>query len=335
VTELHRSGFIALAGRPNVGKSTLVNALLKESILPVSPKPQTTRKRQLGILTTQQAQAVFVDTPGIHAPHHRLGELMNETAQEALLDADLVLCVFDLHVPPGRDDQRVASAVETSEKPSLAALNKIDLTSPADLQSNWEAYERLLPFAKAIGVSATRGDNLELLLAQVFESLPPGPRYYPEAEVTDAYERDLAADLIRSAALELLRQEVPHSVAVVIDEYRERNERVAFIAATLYVERDSQKGIVIGKGGQMLREIGKLARRGIEAMSGRRVYLRLQVKVLPGWRNDEQALQRLGYGTRSASRLAGPTVRRLDRAARRLDRARRGLSSPRSRRGGR
>ena len=302
MNDLHRSGFIALAGRPNVGKSTLVNALLKESILPVSRKPQTTRKQQLGILTTPQAQAVFVDTPGIHEPHHRLGELMNKAAQAALLDADLVLCVFDLHFQPGRDDQRVASAVQASQKRCLAALNKIDLTSPENLQSNWEAYEHLLPSAKPIGVSATRGDNLELLLAEILESLPPGPRYFPETEVTDTYERDLAADLIRAAALELLRQEVPHSVAVVVDEYRERKERGAFIAATLYVERQSQKGIVIGKGGQMLREIGKLARKGIEAMSGRSVYLELRVKVLPGWRNDEQALRRLGYATRSPSR---------------------------------
>jgi GTP-binding protein Era len=192
--------------------------------------------------------------------------------------------------------------VTSSQKPHLAAFNKIDLTPPAALQANWEAYEQLLPAAPVYGVSATRGDNLDQLLEGIVERLPAGPAYFPDAELTDSHERELAADLIRAAALQALRQEVPHSIAVLIDEFRERHGRGAWIAATLFVERESQKGIVIGKGGHMLREIGTLARKDIERMSGRTIYLQLRVKVLPKWRNDEQALRRLGYRSRTPSR---------------------------------
>ena len=178
----------------------------------------------------------------------------------------------------------------------IAAMNKMDLIRPEQLQSHWDAYMALLPESLAVGVSATRGDNLELLTHEVLDRLPIGPKYYSEAEVTDAYERDIAADLIRSAALELLRDEIPHSLAVQIDEYKERGDRGAYIAAMLYVERDSQKGIVIGKRGSMLREIGKLGRKSIEQMSGRKVYLDLRVKVWPHWRDDATALRQLGYG---------------------------------------
>jgi len=298
----HRAGYVAVVGRPNVGKSTLVNRYLGESILPVSPKPQTTHRRQLGILTLPAAQVVFVDAPGIHAPRHRLGELLDELAHEALRDADLALGVFELNRPPTPDDRRVASALTASQKPLLAALNKIDLTPPEQLQGHWEAYERLLPATPAFGVSATRGDNLDRLLEGIVERLPGGPGYFPDSELTDSYERDLAADLIRAAALQALRQEVPHSIAVVIDEFKERNGRGAWVAATLFVERESQKGIVIGKGGRMLREIGIQARKDIERMSGRSVYLQLRVKVLPKWRNDDQALRRLGYRPRTPGR---------------------------------
>jgi len=302
VSSEHRSGYVAVAGRPNVGKSTLVNRYLGESILPVSPRPQTTHRRQLGILTLPTAQVVFVDAPGMHSPRHRLGAVLDELAHDALRDADLVLCLFDLSRRPDPDDRRVAGAVTSSQKPHLAAFNKIDLTPPAVLQANWEAYEQLLPAAPVYGVSATRGDNLDQLLEGIVERLPAGPAYFPDAELTDSHERELAADLIRAAALQALRQEVPHSIAVLIDEFRERHGRGAWIAATLFVERESQKGIVIGKGGHMLREIGTQARKDIERMSGRTIYLQLRVKVLPKWRNDEQALRRLGYRSRTPSR---------------------------------
>jgi len=302
VSDEHRAGYVAVAGRPNVGKSTLVNRYLGESILPVSPRPQTTHRRQLGILTLPAAQVVFVDAPGMHSPRHRLGQLLDEVAHAALHEADLVLAVFELNRTPTPDDRRVASAVTASQKPHLAVLNKADLTPPEQLQGHWEAYEALLPAAPAFGVSATRGDNLDRLLEAIVERLPAGPRFFPDDELTDSYERDLAADLIRAAALQALRQEVPHSLAVVIDEFQERNGRGAWVAATLFVERESQKGIVIGKGGRMLKEIGTQARKDIERMSGRKVFLQLRVKVLPKWRNDEQALRRLGYRPRSAGR---------------------------------
>jgi len=294
----HRSGFVAVSGRPNVGKSTLLNAILSQFILPVSPKPQTTRVRQLAILTTSTAQAIFVDTPGIHRPRNRLGNYMNNVASNALEDADLILCVFDVHQAPRAGDRLVAQAVlqRAPETPILAALNKMDLVRPERLQSNWDSFLALLPDAEPVGVSATRGDNLDLLIREIVERLPVGPQYYSDSEITDAYERDIAADLIRSAALGLLREEIPHSLAVRVEEYTERGDRGAYIAATIFVERDSQKGIVIGKRGSMLREIGKLGRESIEQMSGRKVYLDLRIKVWPGWRDDPEALKQLGYG---------------------------------------
>lgn len=294
----HRSGFVAVAGRPNVGKSTLLNAILAQDILPVSPKPQTTRVRQLAILTTSSAQAIFVDTPGIHRPRNRLGKYMNSVASHALEDADVVLCVFDVHQAPKVGDRLVAEAIlqRAPKTATIAALNKMDLVRPERLQSNWNAFLALLPAAHPIGVSATREDNLDLLTQEIVDRLPKGPQYYSDSEITDAHERDIAADLIRSAALALLRDEVPHSLAVMVDEYTERGQRGAYIAATLYVERDSQKGIVIGKRGSMLREIGKQGRKSIEQMSGRKIYLDLRVKVWPGWRDDVKALRQLGYG---------------------------------------
>jgi GTP-binding protein Era len=297
VTNVHRSGFVALAGRPNVGKSTLLNSLLQEGILAVSAKPQTTRRRQLAILTLEAAQVVFVDTPGIHRPKHKLGELMNEVAMQALEDADQILAVFDLQLAPDEEDEQVIANLNryASGKPIIAALNKMDLVAPEQLQSHWDAYERALTANELIGISALSGDNLPRLLEAIIENLPEGPQYYPAGEMTDVYERDIAADLLRAAAMELLRHEVPHSIAVRIDEYKERNEHGAYIQATLFVERESQKGIVIGKGGSMLRKIGTEARMRIEAMSARKVFIELRVKVLPRWRNDRAALKRLGY----------------------------------------
>ena len=292
--EGHRSGYVALAGKPNVGKSTLLNRLLQQGVMAVSSKPQTTRRRQIGILTLPQAQVVFLDTPGIHAPRHRLGKLMLDEAITALAEADLALAVFDVHAEPDAVDAQVVQALGMNT-PNLVALNKIDLADPASLQEHWDAYQALLPEAEMLTVSALRGDNLAELVERIVRRLPVGPRYYSEGEVTDAFERDIAADLIRAAGMQLLRQEVPHTLAVHVDDYQERGDSGAFIGATLFVERESQKGIVIGKGGHMLRDIGTLARRQIEAMSGRKVYLELKVKVLPGWRDDERALHQLGY----------------------------------------
>ncbi len=293
----HRSGFVAVIGRPNVGKSTLMNRYLGQSVAPVSPRAQTTIRRQLGILTLPNAQVIFVDTPGIHKPKHVLGERMNVTAEAALEDADALLVILDLSQPPAPDDQRVAERILAYEGPApvICALNKLDTVASDSLEQRLAAFDSLLPEAEKLSLSATRGDNCDNLLQRLIELLPEGPRYYPEDEITDAYERDIAADMIRAACLQLLRDEVPYCIAVRIDEYKERNEHGAYIRATLLAERQSQKGIVIGKQGRVLREIGTLARKEIEAMSGRKVYLDLKVDVLPRWRNDERALKRFGY----------------------------------------
>ncbi len=296
----HRSGFAAVIGRPNVGKSTLVNAFLGQAVAAVSPRPQTTQRRQIGILTLPSAQVIFVDTPGIHQPIHKLGDHMNQSALEVMRDSDLILTIFDINRPPTADDERVVESLRELDKrvPMVTALNKVDLIPPAVFKERFAAFEALVG-GDPLPVSATRGDNRQVLLDRIVSLLPSGPRYYPEEEVTDTYEREIAADLIRAAAMQLLRNEVPYSIAVRIDDYEERNDRGAYISATLFVERESQKGIVIGKGGSMLREIGSLARREIEAMSGRHVYLQTRVKTLVGWRDDLKQLKRLGYSVPS------------------------------------
>ena len=293
----HRSGFIALAGRPNVGKSTLINALLEQHIAAVSSKPQTTQQQLLAILTIPQAQLIFVDTPGIHKPIHKLGNFMNSVAQEAIRDADHSLILFDISEPPHDEDFNVVENVLRLAPNNAAtiALNKCDLLESNGIDERSQEYNELLPGCTAIPISSTQPINLDRLLQTLIMALPEGPQFYPPDQITTTYERDIAVDMIRAACLQLLRDEVPYSIAVRIDTFTERTEHGAYIEATLFVERESQKGIVIGKKGQMLKAIGSRAREGIEAATGRKIYLKLRVKVMPGWRNDEQALRRFGY----------------------------------------
>lgn len=297
IPEDHRSGFVGLIGRPNVGKSTLLNAYLKQNIVPVSFRPQTTRRRQLGILTLPEVQLIFVDTPGFHQAHHQLGERMNAYAQAVLEEVDIVLAIFDINQAPQPEDYMVIEKLQELDpsKALLVALNKVDLLSDNERTHRQEHFQSLMPIGKVIVISAAEGENREQLLNNLIEELPLGPRYYPEEEITDFTERQIAEDLIRAAAMQSLREEVPYAIDVRVDEYLERGQRGAFISATIFVERDSQKGILIGKGGKMMRKIGTRARREIESMSGRRVYLELRVKVLKGWRNDSAALARFGY----------------------------------------
>jgi len=294
----HRSGWVALIGRPNVGKSTLLNAYLGQKLAIVSDKPQTTRKRLLGILTQPNAQIIFVDTPGIHAPLHKLGEYMVETAVAALQDADVVLLMVDLSFPPGKEDRLVAGALVRSKPPcSILVMNKVDLVPMDELEARQQAYRDLVQTDAQAVISATRGDNRDELLQHIIAALPPGPRYFPDEQVTDQQERFIAAELIREQVLRLTHQEIPYSVAVVIDEFKERRADLAYIEATILVEKDSQKGILIGENGKMLKQIGVGARADIEAMLGHKVFLELWVKVDKRWRSNEVELQRLGYSS--------------------------------------
>lgn len=293
-----RTGFIAIVGRPNVGKSTLVNALLGQKIAAVSPKPQTTRKRQLGILTSEKYQLVFVDTPGMHNPRHKLGKFLNREAEESLEGVDAILWLVDGAVKPTEEDQQIASLLSKLPRRThlVLAANKMDLIPAEALTRNLEAYQLLARRdAKAISISAAQNQNLDELIELLVSLSPFRVPEFDEEQVTDSYERDIAADLIREACLHKLREEVPHGVGVRIDEFKERENGMLYIGATIFVERDSQKGIVIGEGGKMLKAIGSAARKEIEAMGGRPVFLELRVKVLKDWRNNENALQRLGY----------------------------------------
>jgi GTP-binding protein Era len=296
----HRSGFVAVMGRPNVGKSTLMNAYLGQKIAITSSKPQTTRHTQLGILSRPEAQVIFVDTPGIHQPRNPLGEYMVEAATRALADADAILFIVDVSVPPGPSDERLAALIAGRAEPApvVLALNKSDQLQPADILPHTEAYRALAPGAEWMLISATRGDNIEQLLALLIAALPPGPPLYPEDEVTETQVRDLAAEFVREAALNALAEEVPHGIAVEVDEFRERGDKGAYITATVFVERESHKGIVIGRGGSMLKQIGSAARQEIERLLGYPVFLELHVKVRPNWRKNQADVQRLGYRRR-------------------------------------
>jgi GTP-binding protein Era len=292
-----KSGFVAVAGRPNVGKSSLINALLGQKIAAVSFRPQTTRRQQLGILTRDDAQIIFTDTPGIHQPKHKLGKYMNMEAATALEESDVILFMVDGSVPPHDEDRLIADTlVELKiQAPIILVVNKIDLVDGKDLTGQIEKYQGFVPQAQLIPISAVLGDGLPKLLEVVIERLPEHPPYFPPDQVTDLYEREISADLIREAALNILRDEVPHCIAIRIDEFTERGDGGAYIEATLFVERDSQKGIVIGEGGGMIKRLSTAARLEIEKMSGRKVFLRLRVKVRKNWRNDENALRLFNF----------------------------------------
>lgn len=292
----HRSGFAAVVGRPNVGKSSLMNAYLGQKVAIVTPKPQTTRNRLLGVLTLPNAQVVFVDTPGIHQPRHKLGQYLVATATSAVPEADVIVFMVDVSVMPTDEDRMVANLLaRRSQAPVLLAMNKADLLKPADVQPHTEAYLALGKFDDWLLTSATRGDNLDQLREMIIQRLPFGPRYYPPDQVTDQEERFMVSELIREQVLLHTYEEVPHGVAVVAEEFKERRPDLTYIRAVIYVERESQKGIIIGSKGEMLKRIGTAARREIEHLLGHQVYLELWVKVRKKWRQDERQLRYFGY----------------------------------------
>ena len=288
---------MAVVGSPNVGKSTLINTLLEQKVAAVSPKPQTTRRRQLGIYTKEDLQIVFVDTPGIHKPQHKLGDFMNDEAMGSITDADVVLWLLSVEEPLSAEDRLIAEKLSAIRRlpPVLILLTKVDLADAETLEGFKKSAIDLFPAKDMLEISTFQNKGLADLIDRLREMLPVGERFFDEDTVTDYYERDIAAELIRESAMYFLRDEVPHCLAVRIDEYTERSEEKAFIEATFFVERDSQKGIVIGKGGEMLKKIGTRARQEIESMSSREIFLSLRVKVDKNWRNSPDALRLLGY----------------------------------------
>jgi GTP-binding protein Era len=294
----HRSGFVAVVGRPNVGKSTLLNGWLGQKIAAVSPKPQTTRQRLMGILTSDDAQVIFFDTPGLHRPQHQLGRFMVDQAQQALPDADVICLVVDGSAAPSGADRIVAQdiAARASDAAVILIVNKVDLMTASQVAERVAAYRALLPGAADwVVLSALDAAGLADGLARIVRLLPLGPRYYPEDQVTDLQERFIAAEMIREQVLLHTHQEVPHSAAVLVDEFKERPDGVVYISATIYVERDSQKGIILGKNGQLIKQIGQGARGQIEELVDGKVYLELWVKVWEQWRKNDRWLRELGY----------------------------------------
>lgn len=297
--EGHKSGFVAVIGRPNVGKSSLVNALIGQKIAIVSNKPQTTRTRVSGVLTAPEYQLIFIDTPGIHKkPLHKMNHLMIEQALSAIPDSDVILFVVDVGMSPTEEDEAVAAVLQTKaqKRPIFFVMNKMDRLPLDRAEQRINSYWALLPkYTDSIPTSALNGTNLTLLRDHILTHIPEGPRYFPGDQVSDQTERQIAAELIRESVLRHTQQEVPHSVAVLIEDYQERENGAFYIGATLWVERDSQKPILIGKGGQRLKQIGMAARAELERFVAGQVYVDLWVKVKPKWRDQSTRLRELGF----------------------------------------
>ncbi len=298
-SEDHKSGVVAVIGRPNVGKSTLINRILGQKIAIVTPRPQTTRRSQLGIYTEARGQILFTDTPGLHLPQNKLGEYMVNEALSALREPDVILLLLDMTEAPGPADRQIAETVTQlrGESPVWLVLNKADAIKPALAEARAAEYGSLLEHERAYRISALKGDGVTALVDALFERLPHGPRYYPADQVTEVNLRHVAAEVIREKVMLRTEHEIPHSVAVEIDSYQDRSDDLTYISAILYVERESQKGILVGKGGAMIRQIGADARAELEPMIDAKIFLDLRVKVLPNWRSDDKLMKRFGYRT--------------------------------------
>ncbi len=293
-SEKFKSGYVSLTGRPNVGKSTLLNAILGEKVAIVSPKPQTTRNRIVGVKTLPDAQIIFIDTPGIHKPKHKLGELMVKEAKGSVKEADVILFMVEPE-EPGSGDRFIIDILKDINKPVFLLINKIDTVRKSNVLPIIDSYSRLYPFKEIIPVSALTGDGVDSLVKTVTGYLPEGPKYYPEDILTDQIERFMAAEIIREKIIRHTEDEIPHSVAVEITNWSERENGVVFINANIYVEREGQKGIIIGKGGLKLKSIGTAARLDIEKLLGTKVFIELRVKIKKDWRGNELILKELGF----------------------------------------
>ncbi|KOO43882.1 GTPase Era [Priestia koreensis] len=291
-----KSGFVSIIGRPNVGKSTFLNRVIGQKIAIMSDKPQTTRNKIQGVYTETDSQIVFIDTPGIHKPKHKLGDFMMKVAQNTLKEVDLILFMVNAVEGYGRGDEFIIERLKNTDTPVFLIINKIDDLHPDKLLPLIEQYKGLYPFAEIVPISALQGNNVDTLLTQIKQRLPEGPQYYPADQVTDHPERFIISELIREKVLHLTREEIPHSIAVAIDSIQRREGgNAVYVAATIVVERDSQKGIVIGKQGTMLKEVGKRARVDIESLLGSKVFLELWVKVQKDWRNKANQLRDFGF----------------------------------------
>lgn len=292
----HYSGFAAIVGRPNVGKSTLTNHLIGEKIAIMSDRPQTTRNKIMCIMNTDNAQIMFLDTPGIHKPHHKLGEYMVRTAESTLKEVDVILFVVDASEKRGAGEEYITELLQKVKTPVILVVNKIDKLQDKDkLFRIIDSYSKTYDFAAIVPVSALEDEEFPGLVAEIIKHLPEGPAYFPDDMITDQPERVIAAEMIREKILLLTRDEIPHSIAVEVEEFKERDNDDVYIRATIFVERDSQKGIVIGAKGSLLKKIGQQARADIEGLLGCKVFLDLWVKVKADWRNKDKALKQFGY----------------------------------------
>ncbi|MFW8051867.1 GTPase Era [Vagococcus fluvialis] len=290
-----KSGFVAIIGRPNVGKSTLLNRVVAQKIAIMSDKAQTTRNKIQGVYTTENEQIVFIDTPGIHKPKTKLGDFMVETAYSALREVDAILFMVSADQPRGRGDDFIIERLKNAQAPIYLIINKIDTIHPDKLLPIMEDYSQQLDFKEIIPISATEGNNVDTLLTTLTNDLPEGPQFYPDDQVTDHPEYFIVSELIREKILHLTEQEVPHSIAVLTESMKRDEFDKVHIQASIIVERDSQKGIIIGKGGKMLKNIGIKSRKDIENLLGNKVYLELWVKVQKNWRDKQKDLQNYGY----------------------------------------
>jgi len=297
MSESFKSGFIAIIGRPNVGKSTFINRVIGQKVVITSDKAQTTRHKIQAIYNDENSQIIFIDTPGIHKPKHQLGEYMVKTAKSTLNEVDAIIFMVDAEKGYGKGDQYIIDQLADVNSPVYLVINKIDLVHPDDLLPLIELYTAKANFTEIIPISALEGNNVNRLLTVLQDQLEEGPKYYPDDQLTDHPERFIIAELIREKVLQLTREEIPHSITVVIDNIEKRPSEVIVVQATVVTERDSQKGIIIGKGGQMLKNIGQKAREDIERLLGSKVFLELWVKVRRDWRNKPFDLKQYGYFT--------------------------------------